>query len=1054
MKNKIKCLYLYCCFIILFPSFSIAQYDFHFTHYTNNNGLPPGSFHHLVKGPRGHLWLLAENGVSRFNGYDFETYHYNPHDSTSIFPGNVRNSYFDSSSNFYFSSKNSLVTYNYKNESFDKLLEFSKPGDLAFFVSSKTSSYALVNNLFYTFNSNAVLQSKVILNSIALNEPPLTYFQSGNLIYLLTKKQFFIIDLPKASVVKSIPISVLGQQSIIFQNNDRELFISTTKQLLKYNAINNSFISLPIRPSENSHARLVPHFKLRIANAIYVSNQLGQIYKLDLFTGTVDSLDLTHLLKSKSNTTIQLYNLSAGVNNNLWVESDGGGLIEIDITDFRKGLIRRVHTGNSNIPTNNCNNILDDTDGLIWILSTGKGLIKGEKIKSNFKTFYPGEKSFQVSNLIKNVRSIQEISYNTLAIATLSGTYLYTLENIHTSNFITDEATERIIYNFPTGDLLLDNQKSLWISGWNWGELMNYNFNNNQNTSIIEKIKPRETSLSLRATLLDKNTIYFGTNNNSLFKKEIDPIRLSTVVPPVEIAIKRKKESASPGIIFCLKKYGKYHILVGSQNGLFLYNTQNDSLTIFKSDNPQFDVLYTSDIRSIFVRDSGDFWVGTNGIGLFHVNLLNNDIKNYTNENGLSDNSVYTILVDKQGKLWLGTNTGLNRFDPIKENFSVFSGKDGIGFEEFNTNAACQLSDGRMVFGGIGGFVIFHPDSIKSSNTPLELYLNKVLINNELTNNSSNYTLKHNQNYLTFQFSALTFFRNEDIKYAYKMEGLDNNWIYCGSRRFTTYANLEPGSYTFMVKCTNPDGLWNEKLLRVEIIIKNPWYKTWYAITAYFFILFGLIYFVNTYRLKQRLKLQSIRDNIARDLHDEIGSNLSSISIFSEVAKESAIKQSVNLVSVLNKISEYTQISQEAMNDIVWMIDSKNERFENIFTKMRTYAAETIGSGHYNLILNFDSSIGELKLPIAKRKNFYLIFKEAINNLLKYAQCDKVEIDVRKENNLIHLSISDNGIGFLAANSRGNGLHNMKKRAEELNGTLEIDSEIGKGTRITLKFQL
>ncbi len=215
-----------------------------------------------------------------------------------------------------------------------------------------------------------------------------------------------------------------------------------------------------------------------------------------------------------------------------------------------------------------------------------------------------------------------------------------------------------------------------------------------------------------------------------------------------------------------------------------------------------------------------------------------------------------------------------------------------------------------------------------------------------------------------------------------------------------------------------------------------------------------MIWGIYIYRLKQRLKLQSIRDNIARDLHDEIGSNLSSISIFNEVAKESAVRNTGNLTSLLNKIGEYTQVSQEAMNDIVWMIDSKNERFENIFIKMRTLASETIGAGPYKMTLDFDEALNSIKIPMAKRKNFYLIYKEAINNLLKYSQCTHVIIEIRKMGNHVLLKIEDNGVGFIINEKKGNGLTNMRKRAMELQGDLQIISTIDKGTVIKLKFHI
>ncbi|MBK9318587.1 MAG: hypothetical protein IPM91_07000 [Bacteroidetes bacterium] len=157
---------------------------------------------------------------------------------------------------------------------------------------------------------------------------------------------------------------------------------------------------------------------------------------------------------------------------------------------------------------------------------------------------------------------------------------------------------------------------------------------------------------------------------------------------------------------------------------------------------------------------------------------------------------------------------------------------------------------------------------------------------------------------------------------------------------------------------------------------------------------------------------------------------------------------------MLDKIGEYTQISQEAMNDIVWMIDSKNDRFENILVKMRTHAAETIGSTSIHLHLNLDERLKNVKIDMKQRKNLYLIFKESLNNILKYAQCNNVWIDLYENDKMITLMIKDDGIGFKLEDTRGNGLVNMKKRAMEIKGVLTIDSLPGKGTSVKLVFDL
>ena len=248
-------------------------------------------------------------------------------------------------------------------------------------------------------------------------------------------------------------------------------------------------------------------------------------------------------------------------------------------------------------------------------------------------------------------------------------------------------------------------------------------------------------------------------------------------------------------------------------------------------------------------------------------------------------------------------------------------------------------------------------------------------------------------------------------------------------------------------------GIWSQNELAIPIEIEIPWFRSWAFYASLVLIITLTIYGLFRLRLYQKTKLLTIRDSIARDLHDEIGSNLSTISIFSEVAKESLHKNKDGILPVLDKISEYTQISQEAMSDIVWMIDSKNDRFENIIVKMRTLIAESIGSSNsIKMHFNFNENANSLKINMRKRKNLYMIYKESLNNIIKYANCENVWVSLSVNEQKVQLSIRDDGVGFDPKNARGNGLVYMKKRAGELEGDLQVISSPGKGTSIYLEF--
>jgi signal transduction histidine kinase len=213
-----------------------------------------------------------------------------------------------------------------------------------------------------------------------------------------------------------------------------------------------------------------------------------------------------------------------------------------------------------------------------------------------------------------------------------------------------------------------------------------------------------------------------------------------------------------------------------------------------------------------------------------------------------------------------------------------------------------------------------------------------------------------------------------------------------------------------------------------------------------FAILSFFIY--RNYRNRQRLKLQTLRNKIARDLHDDVGSTLSSISIFSEMAKQ----QSKEVIPMLDTIGESSRKMLDAMADIVWTIEPENDQFEKIILRMKNFAYELLGAKKIDFEFEADDEVAKMKLPMEVRKNLYLIFKEATNNMVKYSTANKAMFAIKGEKNNLIMTIHDDGKGFdVNKSTEGNGLKNMKKRATEIGADLLIDSHPGNGTTIQLR---
>jgi signal transduction histidine kinase len=314
--------------------------------------------------------------------------------------------------------------------------------------------------------------------------------------------------------------------------------------------------------------------------------------------------------------------------------------------------------------------------------------------------------------------------------------------------------------------------------------------------------------------------------------------------------------------------------------------------------------------------------------------------------------------------------------------------------------------------------------------------------------------LSSGENSFSFDYTIPGTIHSPGTKYVYQLEGFDKNWVDAGNREYTNYTNLHGGNYTFKIKATTDGVHWSEINPPVTIHISASFYNTaWFIVLIVLIIVLitGLvIYFAHRTQLQRILMTQKVRNSIASDLHDDIGSSLSSIMLMSEMAG----KQPQQAAGYLLQISENARSVIENMNDIVWAINPDNDTLAQIVVRMQSFAADLLDKKNISLQFEAPPEIETLKLGMKERRNFYLIFKETIHNTVKYASCNHVKVKIDISGNMITLKIEDNGKGFDAAKSyAGNGLRNLQKRAAEIEGDLELISSPGNGTTVLLRFK-
>jgi len=469
-------------------------------------------------------------------------------------------------------------------------------------------------------------------------------------------------------------------------------------------------------------------------------------------------------------------------------------------------------------------------------------------------------------------------------------------------------------------------------------------------------------------------------------------------------------------------------------------------------------------------------WIGTGGSGLVKFDRRSGVVEQYTTKEGLPSNVVYGILPDERGNLWFSTDMGLCRLDPHTKELKRFTFEDGLVGNEFNTRATGATPDGRMFFGGPMGTTWFRPAEFYDTIPPSPTVLTGLRLTNkdvavgsfmlpgaqapllvQALEHVRSITLPFDQRMISFSFACMDHTAPQKNTFRYRLEGFDKEWIEAGTAHEATFTNLDPGGYTFRVQGRNSEGVLDAQGTSIQLTITPPWWGTWwFRICSALLITAGVVAFYR-YRLAQAVKVVRVRERIARDLHDEIGSTLSSVSLFSSVAQKKAAGKAPEASELLGRITESTTQVLEAMNDIVWAVNADHDDMASVIKRMQAFAGSVTEARGCTLHLHAQEDLKRCRLEMTQRKNLYLIFKEAVNNAVKYSDCANLRVELVRDKSAIVLRVKDDGKGFdpNAGNGSaggGNGIGNMRNRAAEIPGTLGINSTPGNGTTLELRF--
>ncbi|NWF90700.1 MAG: SMP-30/gluconolactonase/LRE family protein [Ignavibacteriaceae bacterium] len=1013
--------------IIINTSFFLSKHynlqaqthHFTFEHYTIANGLSNNLINTILQTRDGFIWFATMDGLNRFDGQRFVVYKHDPLVNNSL-PENYIRSLFESSDGTFWVGTwgGGLCKYDPLHESFLKIeTGFEKDNYIQCIQEDNDKNlwfgtlagglfkYNLVSNRIYNYNSSTRSPIRLLndnITTIAVNK--------DNTLWIGTWGSGFSLFDEQKKVVKHI---VRNSSKIPYSNNNI-WFIQ------KY-----------------------------VDNSILVSSDYGvDIYYPDknLFH---HNLNLNLKIQAGLNSPIRQTFLDS--KNRLWIgtyEYHGIFVIENHSSEHNQvyNVIREEDDPNS-LSSNRVQWIYEDRKKNIWI-GTEDGLNKLSATKPfvNYKYF-----PFRAGGLGGRVISGIVNSKNKFLWIGLAGSGLDKIDL--TTNTVKHYHHNPLDPNSLSEDdvtaLYEDKVGNIWVGTRNFG----LNCLNTKTNSFRRYVFTSENTDHVNLNWIHQvletkdGELLVGTNAGlKLFDRKSQSL---ANYPSKNFDLFPKKYSANA---ILEDKSGE--LWIGTWlDGLLRYNNKQNKLIQYLPDRKSENSISSNKITCITEDSNGFIWVGTHSGGINKFDKSTQKFFNYSIKQGLPNDVVFGILEDDNGYLWISTLNGLARFDTKKEKFRTYDVSDGIVDNRFNWHASLKDNLGKMYFGTINGLITFHPSSIQIDSQPPFVVLTSFKIFGKEAQlpqslpSTKEIFLNYDQNFFSFEFTALDLAPAYKHQFSYFLEGVDPNWVSSGSRSTAFYTDVPPGDYKFYFKAANMDEVWSSAAI-VDIHIRAAWWMTWWFKVLIILLLLAAGYFIYWFRLKQKLEIQNIRLSIANDLHDEIGSNLSSINVDSQLLMNNCSLDDTQkeLTTFISKTAKETV---ETMRDIIWFINPNNDFSKDMINKMKETAAKLLAGTNWTF--HSDPNVRLEDFNLENRRNIYLIYKEALNNVVRHAESQSCFINLSMIDDKLELVVSDKGKGFdVKSIQENNGLRSIKRRAAMMNGSLIINSDSKNGTMVKL----
>ncbi len=829
-------------YIIYFLSIvnSNAQFkDFKFRNLNVDDGLSNSWVTSIYKDSEGYMWFGTENtGVNKFDGYNFTIFKNNPRNKNSLNSNKITLIYEDGNNNLWISASG-LNKYNRNLDVFNPVPEFDNiyiiniqdiDNDRLLITSlfDLIIYYPKIDSIEY-INFQKQSDYKFTQNSLIRYNDSTFMLASNNGLLLINTCNFNLIPI-KNDVIKNIEIT-----SIFCDTKKRVWLGSVNSNLYCANFSNNNLLFPKIEKFQIGEGRII-EIQEDNSGKFWINSEIAGINIIDLksykkgrinYDANKDQLDYFKNMDRKSISDIYIDNQGT-----IWLSKLNKGIYYYNELMDKFTNLRNDPTNLNSLNDNNVVVIYEEKNKL-WIGANGLDIYN--KLNNKWEHYYHDGNNLNTLGS-DAICAIYRDSYNNMWIGTWAGGLNLYDETTNTfKTFLVNENDSNSISSNNIFDIIQDKDGFLWIATMNGG-ICRFNYANNTFTRYVENN--------------NENSI------NSNWTKEI-----------IE------------------SEYNE--LWIATSFGLNVFNKKENKFTSYLHDTINVKSISSNQIVTIFEDSKLNIWIGTiNGLNLY--DRENNNFVFYNEEEGLPNNVIRAICEDNHGNLWISTNMGLSKFKnavnkPAAPEFVNYDKSDGLQGNEFNSRACFKGEDGRLYFGGNNGINIFFPDSIKENPyKPKVIFTNFLIFNKPIEiggkdspllkhiSKIKKITLSYKQSAFSIQYAGINYIAPEKNKYAYIMEGFDDEWNDVDSKREATYTNLDPGTYTFKVKAANNDGLWNEEGISLTIIITPPFWQTWWFKTSGILFILGLIFSYVYYRINAYEKQKKYLEKIVKERTREI----------------------------------------------------------------------------------------------------------------------------------------------------------------------------------------